>query len=647
MLLTTFRVQRFRNVLDSTAVHVQPDVTCLVGKNESGKTALLQALTRANPAYPTTFDAQEHYPRWLLIRDRKKGSVDDAVPIEVTFALDDEDRAAVAEITGPRVFASDTFAFGRRYSGTYANVSIDEATAVRNLLGRLDLDPRTVQALQAAPTVQELTGAITALRARFANEESDAGLAETLSSDLDRVDAERQRVVGDGSLWQRVVSVLIDRMPTFFYFSDYSVLPGRLDLDELDMADEGPGTTGLQTARALLRLAGTGTEALREDEYEERKAELEAVSNDLTRQVFDYWTQNQELSVEIDIDKQTVSAPSPYGQLMTAVARFLDVRVKDRRHGFTGNFGQRSSGFQWFFSFLAAFSEFEGRDGGLVVLLDEPALTLHARAQADFLRFIEERLAPKAQVIYTTHSPFMVEAGRLERVRVVEDKGPEVGSTVSADVLTVDRDTLFPLQAALGYDIAHNLFIGETNLLVEGTSDYTYLTVMSDRLNELGRPHLDARWRIIPAGGAANVPAFVALIGRALNVTVLVDAGTQGMQRLSNLTTQGLLHSKRLLTVADVLTGVSRADIEDLFSEGDYLTLYNGAFGSKLKVADLQPGDRVVDRISRTTASGFTDHGRPADHLLRSRDRLLPGMSETTLSRFQMLIVSINATLPP
>jgi predicted ATP-dependent endonuclease of OLD family len=121
-----------------------------------------------------------------------------------------------------------------------------------------------------------------------------------------------------------------------------------------------------------------------------------------------------------------------------------------------------------------------GAAGRVVVLLDEPALTLHARAQQDFLRFINERLSPKHQVIYTTHSPFMVETGHLERARIVEDKGPDRGAEVTTEVLATDRDSLFPLQAALGYDIAQNLFVGPNNLLVEGTSDFTYLTLISD-----------------------------------------------------------------------------------------------------------------------------------------------------------------------
>jgi len=79
------------------------------------------------------------------------------------------------------------------------------------------------------------------------------------------------------------------------------------------------------------------------------------------------------------------------------------------------------------------------------------------------------------------------------------------------------------------------MFVGPKNLLVEGTSDLTYLTVVSDHLEAQGRTALDERWRILPCGGVQNIPTFVALIGPHLEVSVLIDSGTQGAQRLTEL----------------------------------------------------------------------------------------------------------------
>jgi ABC-type transport system involved in cytochrome c biogenesis ATPase subunit len=568
VILTRFRVRRFRNVLDSGDIVVEGDVTCLVGKNESGKTALLQALEQLNAARPGRFDLEDQYPRWLLIPDRKSGLVGEALPIEATFRLEEDDRAAIEELAGDGAPEVDTITVAVRYDGQ--------------------------RFVTASPT-------------------------ETL----------------DGWL----VELLVARLPRFFYFTDYSILPGRVDLRQL-AGGEPPASSSLQTAWALLQLAGTDPARLGEKAYELRKAELEAVSNELTDQVFEYWQQNEELEVVIDIDKETEQLPT--GQ--TAVARFLEVRVKDLRHGHTGNFGQRSSGFQWFFSFLAAFSEFESQKPRVVVLLDEPALALHATAQRDFLRFIDDRLSPVHQVIYTTHSPFMVETDKLERVRIVEDKGPQLGAQVSTEVLSTDPESLFPLQAALGYDIAQHLFAGTNNLLVEGTSDFTYLTVMSAFLKSQSRTYLDERLRILPCGGVQNLPTFMALLGARLDVSVLIDSSANGAQVLIDLADRGRLDPGRLVTVGRAI-GADAGDLEDVFEIDDYLKFFNAATMRNLTAAALPPGDRLVRRIAESIDEQF-DRGEPADYFLRSRDRILPALSAATLDRFEQLIANINATLP-
>ncbi|SMG66790.1 conserved hypothetical protein [methanotrophic bacterial endosymbiont of Bathymodiolus sp.] len=112
------------------------------------------------------------------------------------------------------------------------------------------------------------------------------------------------------------------------------------------------------------------------------------------------------------------------------------------------------AGLSGFFSFLTEFKKLSEDNEQMVILLDESGLNLHASAQADLLKFIEDVLVPKHQVIYTTHSPFMVDANRFERVRTVEDIDNQ-GVKVSSECLSVDSNTVFPLQAALGYIAWH------------------------------------------------------------------------------------------------------------------------------------------------------------------------------------------------
>lgn len=92
-------------------------MTCLVGKNESGKTAALQALARLNSARTEQFSLTEHYPRWLLTRDRKAGTAETAQPISVRFALDTADENVVAKCLGEGAMKDDTVSLSRGYDG--------------------------------------------------------------------------------------------------------------------------------------------------------------------------------------------------------------------------------------------------------------------------------------------------------------------------------------------------------------------------------------------------------------------------------------------------------------------------------------------------------------------------------------------------
>jgi predicted ATP-dependent endonuclease of OLD family len=397
-----------------------------------------------------------------------------------------------------------------------------------------------------------------------------------------------------------------------------------------------------QTALSLLHMAGADDDYLLNPDYETRKRELENVANAITQDVLTYWTTNTDLRVLIDITQKTESRPN--GQ--HSVIDELHVRMYDNRHMLSLPFGERSSGFQWFFSFLAAFSRYEYDDAPVIILLDEPGLGLHARAQKDFLRFIDERLSKRRQVIYSTHSPFMIQPGQLERARVVEDKGRETGSVISSDVLTTDPDTLFPLQGALGYDIAQHLLVSPDNIIVEGPSDFAYLTVISEHLKDLGRTALDDHWSIIPVGGADTIPTFVALLGLHLDMTVLVDSRREGHQRLATLAQNGFLSSTRIVTIGEILSRKT-GDIEDLFAVDDYLELYNEAFGRSLKAADLKGTDPIVRQIARHENVDRFDHNRPADRLLRDKQKLLSKLSPKTLDNFEKLFERINATLAP
>lgn len=646
MKLKSFRVPRYRNALDSNEVLVEDDVTTLVGMNESGKSTMLDALYRLNPVYGDKFVELDDYPRWRRSRDSRDEDLQGISPIDATFELDQVDLEALEEALGEGVITPETVQVGRRYNDSHwVSVVVDERRFIRNVLdGHRDVEAlaethETVASLKTALTAlvkEEAAAAATA--AAEASEEEPSPAEEVPGTPTgDVLDRIINSLGADGSPGSVAQSVIWSRLPKFFLFTDYQSLEGRVDVSELKtQSDEHPGASPKQTARALLKLANTDVNAMTDSNFESSTAELESVSNDLSREMKEYWSTNPELRIKIMTEPETVT--SQHGQ--HSVVRYLNFRVEDRKHDFTNNFSRRSSGYRWFFSFLAAFSEFETRESNVVILLDEPGLTLHAKAQRDFLRFINERLAPARQVLYTTHSPFMVD--QIERVRVVEDRGEDIGSVTTSEALEVGDDSAFPLQAALGYDLTQNLFIGERNLLVEGPSDLAFLDLISRRLRDLGREGVDERWRILPAGGLSNVPAFVSLLGRKVSVTVLLDSGTEGGGKVEAAMNANKIDSERIVLVSSVLEQ-KHADIEDLFSVDDYIALYNAAFGKKLKAKDLSNHhERILKRLENSGEPKF-DHWRPAEVLLRDPARL-EKLSEVSLANFEALAQKLNAT---
>jgi len=636
MKLKSVQVQMFRNILDSTEVQVDEKVTCLVGKNESGKSAFLNALWRLRPARTNPqFTIHDHYPAWLEKRHRNEGvNQSQFEPVGVCLEWEPADVQLMEERFGPSVVvAGSTLRLWKSYANEYRWESgCDEKQAVKNFIGKQSIPQAEAAAYKAIQDFQTL-------RTRLAEDVANSSESAEDLKHFSNAQAGLTALLGKGESFDDAAWKLAEgRLPQFFYFADYSRLPYSVKIN--DVLKNETLSDPEATARALLMLGGTEKEYMLNPDYERRKRELENVANVLTDDVNKYWSQNPELRVQPDITQRT----EKNSQGQQSVHDELKLRIWDDRHSLSLPFDQHSAGFQWFFSFLAAFSEYEHSDPPVVILLDEPAVGLHARAQADFLRFIDERLAKRCQVIYTTHSPFMVEPGKLERVRLVEDRGKEHGAVVSSDVLTRDRDTLFPLQGALGYDLVQHLFVAENNVVVEGTSDYAYLKVVSDFLASKGRICLDQKWSIVPVGGADLIPTFVALLGNHLKVTVLVDSRKEGHQKLERMAKDGYLEKRRIIFIGEVL-GRKTGDIEDFFEEDEYLGLYNKAFGKAIKAKDLKGNDPIVARIARLENVERFDHGRPADVLLRERETVLSKLTNETLTRFEKLFEHINGTL--
>jgi len=646
MRLTHLTVTNFKSVEDSGEFSVG-DVTCLVGKNEAGKTALLHALHRLNPDNgEALFDTESSYPRRFLSEYKERHPNEDARVLNTVWQLSDKEVAGLKGIIGPKALTGTTITIYKRYNEKTSTWTVggNEAAAAEYVLSKSGLHAEEQEALAHLKTIDALKKQLGTLGAA-ANERHTA-FAQHLEKYFKR-----------GSANTAIIDFL--DIPKFFYFASYDRMSGQVALEQM-MANKANNKLDRndQVFIAFLGLVGTTLEEMATlNRFEPMIAKLESVSNRISREIFTYWTQNRNLKVLFRLDAGRAGDPAPYNS-----GNILRTRVENTIHEASVSFDDRSTGFVWFFSFLVLFSQFKKTHGdNVILLLDEPGTSLHAKAQDDLLRYFKEKLIPHHQVIYTTHSPFMVPADNLMAARTVEDvvirdkqgNVQEVlGTKVSDNVLSVDRETLFPLQGALGYEITQTLFIGKNSLLVEGPSDLLYLKAYSAELKQQGRTGLSQAWTITPVGGVDKVSAFMSLLyGNKLNVAVLTDFAKGQKKKIDDLKKLKLLSEAQILT-ANTYTGTGEADIEDLISRDGYIALVKQAYKLPvLKVAS--PGtERVVKdvedafRLLPPSTPEF-DHFFPSSFLIENPAALksLPG-SKDALDRFEKLFADLNALLP-
>jgi predicted ATP-dependent endonuclease of OLD family len=573
MKLTRVRVQNYRSVEDSEEFDIG-DLTCLVGKNEAGKSALLSAMRGLNPSQAFEFDETIDYPRRFSTRFDERHPDGKAEVIRTWWRLDESDKAVVEKRFGAGVLKSETFQahFGFRYAEDRRlwEIEVDQSTMLENMMSRHALDATERNVLHGVQDGRSADEALTVLAQRTPKQEA---LLEEIKK------------CRESSFVNGVIDVLSARQPKFFFTSHFERMSGMVSIQKLQQdKQKNDVAVGDKIFLAFLEYAGTTLEELHDAVRREAlKAKCEAASNQITEEIFQFWSQNNALEVVIEIDNAKREDSPPFNTGMVA-----DIRIKNTNHKATLPLSERSAGFVWFFSFLAQFKQLKGTPGNAnaILLLDEPGLTLHGKAQGDLLRYIVARLLPDHQVIFTTHSPFMVPMDRLADVRIVEDvvleqrgKRPEVkGTKVRSDVLEVSDDTLFPLQGALGYEVTHSLFVGANTLLVEGASDIVYLQVLSQALAKRGRERLDPRWTICPSGGIDRIAPFVRLFGgNRINVAVLSDIANGDKTKIENLKKVDILKAGHFFTCADFTTQ-AEADVEDLFDSDLFAEMLNGAY---------------------------------------------------------------------
>lgn len=662
MELKSFRVRNFRSINDSGDIHVSR-ITALLGRNESGKSNLLRALHSLNP--PTGFTKLK--PIKDFPRHRKLSECTDDTPVvHSTWELSKYEQGRLAEIW-PSAKGVTEVSVNRRYGDTrYVGIEVPEDAfdlaaikadarkidaAVRAAAAKLPDDVRTalenaanifLASISAGPTAAKWaeTGAAALAALRQALATADIELTEAQDQRIIALEEKAESIPENAAAYTSARKWIIERLPVIIYLEDYPEIEGHQDIAQfLARKNRGQQTNADLNFEKLCKIAGLSPQQLHDlsqnNDQETRGQLANRAGSVVTTAIRKRW-KDRELKVRFNLDAHH------FDTLISDPNSVYDVEV---------NLDDRSRGFQWFFAFYVVFAA-DTEDGdadGAILLLDEPGLYLHARSQGDLLRHLESDFSN--QIIYTTHSPFMVPTHQLDWVRTV-NIAEEFGTTVSNDP-SGDARTLFPLQAALGYDLAQSLFVGPNNLIVEGVTDFWMLSAISSRLIEQGKVGLDERLTVTPAGGAQKVHYMVALLtSEQLKVLVLFDDERDAKTTRDDLVKGKLIRSDSVIFVSEAFeTAPAEADIEDLLDPSVYERLVREAYAKELRGKKLDL-NLHIPRIARRFEAAFDALSIPF-HKTRPARLFLQKMATDPSSvlasdgemRFERLCKVINASL--
>lgn len=652
--LRRFKVTNYRSIEDSGWIELE-DIAVIVGKNEAGKTSLLKALWKFNPFDKHPYNLDQEWPK-----GRRKERSDDKIVIETEFEFSDDERASLAAIhesaaavTGARI----TRDYKGNYFYTFLPEQPDQKRDVEWVVSVLEEHFGTVPEGASAHFREQCDAAFKDfVDATRANNGTDYAIAQAaafksqiaqhpqhgqdnriIQTINKQVDAAVEKLKTDTPV-RRAIDAAHEWLPTFIYMDDYRIFTGEAQLDEVQQRFVNKRQTDADyTIKLIMEQAGLDLEEEvkkgNNEDRQQRILDMNDASVTLTNEIEDRWSQKK------------------YEIRFQADGQHFVTFVKDANSKALVPLEERSKGFQWFFSFDMLFMcETAGKFKNAVILLDEPGLHLHASAQRDLLDRMRAYAAGN-QLIYTTHLPFMIDFTRLDNIYVCEERVGE-GVKVHQNWATADKDARFTLQAAMGLSWSQSLFVGQYNLVVEGVTDFWYLTAVSEMLRNAGEDGLDEQLVVTPAGGASKVAYVGTLLrGQELRVAVLLDSDPEGKSAYEQLVHSWVMDDKHVLMLGPILGVKGSRCIEDLFDEDFYVKHVRESYKCELAGKTLilpAPDDRtIVQRVEHALHGVGVEKfnkGRPAKIIMKNLAIAdLNTLPKETIERFRKVIASINS----
>src|SRR5579864_1014543 len=598
MRLRKFRVQGYRCIHDSGEIKVG-DLAAFVGRNESGKTTILEALTLLNKDSKTSeLDLCDE------MTDELKSEVRLA---EGDFDLNEKEIKLIQEkfpnlqdIKTIKIYRTQT---NPKVQYDFGDVKISGEASKRlnsweNFVERIENFVSNIpNPIRIRVDMKFLQGHPPRTRDAFTNMMAEFNNQIYLLASEDRqVISEWEKIYRDvDNIYDNLLIGTTERSalenfiedklhPRFVYFSDYKKILGNIDLNEFLKETKGIRPKGLEyieefdkaeTVKNLFYLAELDAD------------KLEEVANTPSRLIKLLHTTSRKLSERLNPawkgDPIHVELRYNPGNILSVV--ISDVH-KDGTVTNTGLLNRRAEGFKWTFSFIVNFAAETQRSElkEAILLLDEPARNLHPTQQRGISDLLKN-LAGSNQILYATHSPFMIFDYTPGNLLVVElDKRKHL-SHIYYDYWNADDQTLTPILYGLSRGLVESIIDREIGynsrpvIIVETMTDSMYLNAFDRFLKD---PNLSMNpLNIVPAYNKNSVlPLAIFYRNHGYNTFVLLDNTDQSRQISTLLQTNGF---KSVQMIFFELGGQPRQAIEDLIIDEDYLHAVNQTYEIKLR----------------------------------------------------------------
>ncbi len=676
MKIKGFRIRKYRNVEDSSEIELLDKLSCIVGKNQSGKSALLKALHKFHPHRAEPYDMRREWPRGQRnLRDPKQ------IVCEVRFTLEGAELTDLAALTAQPMVTSEVV-ITKDYEGNFEINFPDQPALFPDAMHPNDID----KACEALAPPEDGVGDPFADAARECIDEAKRLAKEGRFSDLSALRGphterlkgsytpgnqepqhghEKQFIASYGqalealekrlseglTMHEQAHEYLVGKIPTFIYMEDYKRFRGRADLlavkekrdNKKFMLDDEDETFLMILKLAALDLDELIKQGASKDQaiLHDRQLDLQDAATTLTNNVAGRWGQSN-YRIEFRTDGQVF---------------FTDIEEVDKTIGMIP-LEEQSKGFQWFFSFdLHFMHDSGGTFKGCVLLLDEPGLHLHPGGQEDLLRRLDA-YSEENTTIYTTHLPFLVDLREPARIKVINQT--DKGAVVSEDLGASQREEKLTLQAALGMRANQSYLIANRNLVVEGVDDYWIITELSNALERAGEEALPDDVMITAAGSASEVVHMATfMIGQELQVVALFDSDEAGRREEERLRTKWLTRYKASRSATVLLApaiGEEGSDltIEDFFPDDYYLSKLRESHASKLtaigksdKDLSLQGSGLILPRVQAACdALGIKFNKGSVAKLIRKdlvKMRIAADLPKGTADKARKLMATLRA----